>query len=144
MTLNSIISSARENGNIALRSLKLKQEFLLTMIKIRTGILLQDLAFHFQIFLGLVSNIFTTWVKFLSKELEWIITWPNRNIIKRNLPTIFREYYPKCCVIIDCPELFIEKPSSLDATAIVGQITRTITLLSTLFVLLQMEIFHFF
>ena len=110
-------TSSREKRNIALRSLSLEQEFLLTMMRIRTGILLQDLAFRFQISLGLVSNIFTTWVKFLSKELKWIITWPNRNIIKQNLPAIFRKYYPKCCVIIDCSELFIETPSSLDVAA---------------------------
>ena len=27
------------------------------------------------------------------------------------LPSMFRKYYPKCRVIIDCTELFIEKPS---------------------------------
>ena len=107
-------TSPREKGNIALRSLSLEQEFLLAMMRIRTGILFQDLAFRFQISLGLLSNIFTTWVKFLSKELKWIITWPNRNIIKQNLPAILRIYYPNCCVIIDCSELLIETRSSLD------------------------------
>ena len=93
-------TSPREKGNIALRSLSLEQEFLLTMMRIRTGIPLQDLAFRFQISLCLVSN--TTWVNFLSKEWKWIVTWSHTNIIKRNLPVIFKKYYPKCCVIIDC------------------------------------------
>lgn len=43
-----------------------------------------------------------------------MIVWPERHILKRNLPSIFRKYYPKCCVIIDCAEWFIETPSSLD------------------------------
>ena len=31
---------------------------------------------------------------------------------------MFRKYYPNCCIIIDCSELFIETLSSLDiATA---------------------------
>ena len=41
-----------------MRSLSLQQEFLLTMMRVRTGILLQDLPFLFQISLGLVSNKF--------------------------------------------------------------------------------------
>ena len=85
-------TSPTEKGNITMRSLSLQQEFLLTMMGVRTGILLQDLPFLFQISLGLVSNIFTTLVKFLSKELKWIITWPNGNIIKQNLPAISRMY----------------------------------------------------
>ena len=84
-------TSPTEKGNIALRSLSLEQEFLLTMMRITTGILLQDLSFRFKISLGLVSNIFTIWVKFLSKRLKWIIIWPDRSIIKRNLPAIFRK-----------------------------------------------------
>ena len=30
---------------------------------------------------------------------------------------MFRKYYPHCCIIIDCSELFIETPSSLDIAA---------------------------
>ena len=40
--------------------------------------------------------------------------WPDRNIIRRNLPTMFWKYYPKCVVIIDCAEVFIQTLSSLD------------------------------
>ena len=46
-----------------------------------------------------------------------MIVWPERNIIKRNLPTIFRKYYPNCCVIIDCSEIYIQTPSSLEVSA---------------------------
>ena len=44
----------------------------------------------------------------MSLELRWLINWPNRNIIRRNLPSIFRKYYPNCC---------IETASSLDEAA---------------------------
>ena len=30
---------------------------------------------------------------------------------------MFRRYYPKCCVIIDCAEVFIKTPSSLDVAS---------------------------
>ena len=61
--------------------------------------------------------LFTTWVRLLSFELRSFINQPHRNIIRRNLPSMFRKYYPNCCVIINCPELFIETPSSLDEAA---------------------------
>ena len=53
----------------------------------------------------------------MSKELRWLIFWPDRNVIRRNLPASFRKYYPRCSIIIDCSEIFIETPSSLDVAA---------------------------
>ena len=110
------LSSPRDKRNAATRSLTLEQEFLLTVMRLRLRLLIDDLCFRFNVSEGLVSMIFTTWLRLLSKELSWLIHWPERNI-KRNLPANFRKYYPKCCVIIDCSELFIETPSSLDTSA---------------------------
>ena len=111
------LSSPRELKNVNLRSLTLEQEFLLTMMRLRLGLLTGDLANRFKVSNSLVSTVFTTWVRLMSLELRWLINWPNRNIIRRNLPSMFRKYYPNCCVIIDCSELFIETPSSLDEAA---------------------------
>ena len=78
------------------------------------GVITGDLANRFKVLNSLVSTVFTTWVRLISFELRWLINWPNCNIIKRNLPSIFRKYYPNCWVIIDCSKLFIETPSSLE------------------------------
>ena len=53
----------------------------------------------------------------MPKELRWLIFWPDRNDIQWNLPANFRKYYPRCSIIIDCSEIFIETPSSLDVAA---------------------------
>ena len=111
------LSSPRDKKNISLRKLTMEQEFLLTMMRLRLRLLIDDLAFRFKISGALASSIFTTWIKLMSKELSWLIVWPDRNIIRRNLPAMFRKYYPDCCIIIDCSELFIETPSSLDVAA---------------------------
>ena len=53
----------------------------------------------------------------MCKELQWLILWPDRSIIQRNMPDMFLKYYPKCRVIIDCTEVYIETPSSLEIAA---------------------------
>ena len=108
------LSSPKEPENVNLRFLTLEQEFLLTMMRSRLGLLAGDLANRFKVSNSLVSSVFTTWVRLMSLELRWLINYPNCNIIRRNLPSMLRKYYPNCCVIIDCLQLFIETPSSLD------------------------------
>lgn len=55
----------------------LEQEFLLTLMRLKLGLLTYDLAFRFQISKPGVSQIWITWVKFLSKELRYLISWPS-------------------------------------------------------------------
>jgi len=83
------------------------------MMKLRLGLSFFDLAFQFNISLSVSSSVFTRWVKFLSKELKWLIMWPDRIVCYRNLPYMFRKYYPKCRVILDGTEVFMETPSDL-------------------------------
>ena len=99
------------------RKLRLEEEFLLTLMKLRLSLLLEDLAFRFQISSGSASSIFITWVKLCSKELSVLIIWPSRHQIKKTLPGCFRKIYPKVRCIIDCFECFTATPSGLDLAA---------------------------
>ena len=83
------LSSHRDRKNINLRKLSLEQEFLLTMMCLQAGLTIDDLAFRFDVSNMLASSVFTTWLKFMSKELRWLIFWPDRNVIRRNLPDSF-------------------------------------------------------
>lgn len=96
----------------------LEQEFLLTVMRIRLGCFLQELAFCFEVSEALVSRILTTWIKLMKAELSWLIVWPERRIISRNLSEVFKKYYLRCCIIIDYTEFFIATPSSLEAAAL--------------------------
>lgn len=44
----------------------MKEDFILTMMKLRLGLLFEDFADRFGISSSLASDIFTTWVKVLS------------------------------------------------------------------------------
>ena len=99
------------------RKLRLQQEFLLTLMKLRLALLTIDLGLRFHVSASTVSSIFITWVKLMSKELSVLIVWPSRQQVKKTLPTCFRKLYPKVRCIIDCFECFTETPSGLDLAA---------------------------
>ena len=83
------------------RKLKLEQEFLCTLMKIRLSLMNDDLAFRFQVSSGTISSILVTWIKLMSKELAVLIIWPTRTQIKQHLPNCFKRLYPKVRCIID-------------------------------------------
>ena len=99
------------------RSLILEQEFLLVLMRLGMGLLVEDLAFRFKITCSQVSCIFTTWIKLLSRELGVLIVWPSKAQVKKTMPYCFRKMYPNCRVIIDCTEVYTETPTALDIAA---------------------------
>ena len=43
--------------------------------------------------------------------------WPSRESVHANMPQIFKDLYPCTRCIIDCSEIFIERPYSYQARA---------------------------
>ena len=95
------------------RKLTLEQEFLLVLMKLRLGIMVEDLPFRFKVSPGKVSQIFITWIKLISKELSVLVIWPSSSQIKSTIPNCFKKLYHIVRVITDCTEVFMEMPSSL-------------------------------
>eukprot|EP00112_Aurelia_sp_Birch-Aquarium-sp1_P018551 Seg444.8 transcript_id=Seg444.8/GoldUCD/mRNA.D3Y31 product="hypothetical protein" protein_id=Seg444.8/GoldUCD/D3Y31 len=100
------------------RKLSLEQEFLMTMMRLRLGFLHEDLAWRFCVSSSRVTQIIVTWIKLLSKELSCLIIWPSKGQIHATMPDSFKRLYPKTRVIIDCTEIFVETPSSLEVQAL--------------------------
>ena len=101
------------------RKLSLEQELLAVLMRLRLGLLVEDIAFRFhKASPTLISSIFATWVRFLSKELSWLVMWPSKQQVKFSLPESFRRLHPKVRGIIDCTEVFTETPSNLKLQAI--------------------------
>lgn len=90
---------------------------LLVLMKLRLNSTNVDLAMRFNICPTQVSKILNICIPKLAKALEFLIDWPSKGTILNNLPKTFRKNCRKCRVIIDCSEVFIQRPSNLDARA---------------------------
>ncbi|PFX14829.1 hypothetical protein AWC38_SpisGene20985 [Stylophora pistillata] len=106
---------ARKHGSTILSSF---QEFVMVLMKLRLDMPFQDLAYRFVVSLSSVSRIFTSWIVAMDSRLSCFIYWPNRDQLWKTMPTCFQYTFgQKVTVIIDCFEVFIEKPSNLLARA---------------------------
>ena len=88
--------------------------FTLTLIKLRLNSSNYFLAFRFGISESSVCRVFSKWIEAMDILLSFLIIWPDRKSIQKTMPFCFkRNYGLRIASIIDCFELFIEKPSDL-------------------------------
>ena len=55
------------------------------------------------------SSIYNTWITFLPEELSSLVPWPSRSEVRKPLTKRFKRF-ENVRIIIDCLELFIQKP----------------------------------
>lgn len=91
------------------RSLSAREEMILCLMKLRLGLLNEDLSDRFDISVGLVSSVFTTWVKILSRLLGECVFNPPAEVVRANLPPSFRNNkFQNVRHIIDCTEALLK------------------------------------
>ena len=96
------------------RKLSLMEEFLSVLMRLRLGLVVEDVADRFQISVGTCSRVFHTWIKVIAQEMKVIFPWPSRERVKAAMPKQFAPY-PNTRIIIDCTEFFIQRPTSLQS-----------------------------
>lgn len=96
------------------RALQSTEEFFLLLVRLRLGLLEQDLADRFEISCATVSRIFATWINFLYFKFKQFSLWPPQEVVRSNMPNLFKDKYPATRVILDATEIFVEKPSMPD------------------------------
>lgn len=113
--LNLIAPHIKRNTQNALGQF---QEFLLVLIRLKLNSPLQDLAYRFNLSVPTAHRIFDRWIHVMSVRLKFLIQWPEHEELQATMPVVFqRNFGKKVAVIIDCFEIFTERPSSLIARA---------------------------
>ena len=93
------------------RVLRLEDEFLLTCMRLRLGLMQGHLADIFKVSESTVSRILNTWINFLYDSAKQLVPWPTKEQILYNLPRAFMDF-SNTQIVLDCTEIFVEKPSS--------------------------------
>ena len=89
------------------------QEFVCLMLKLRTNVPNEGLAYQFGVCKATIS-IILKWLKLADIGLSGLIHWPDRDSLQKTMPECFKKSFgAKVAVIIDCFEIFIERPSNL-------------------------------
>ena len=113
--LKFIVNKTPENP---LSKLTHFQCFLLSMMKLRLNLSNYDLGFRFNIHETTVSRIIVKWIQLIDTRLSPLIKWPSQEELQKTMPWSFRlSYGLKVTSIIDCFELYIEKPTDYMARA---------------------------
>ena len=90
---------------------------LIVLMKLRLNLLNYDIASRFNISATTVSEILNKSLPVIAKGLKFLIHWPEKDDVVRTLPKVFRGTYRTARAIIDCTEIFIERPGNLTARA---------------------------
>ena len=91
-------------------------QLFMTLIRLRLGLLHQDLAYRFATNTRQVSTIVMTWIQLLFKQFSTLRTtmFASRRKVKKHLPKTFKKYKNIRC-IIDCTEVHVQSPTNFEA-----------------------------
>ncbi|CAN7937655.1 unnamed protein product [Ixodes hexagonus] len=90
-----------------------EDQILLTLMRLRMGLLLNELAFRFHVSTALVSQIFSFWVSHLAQvSRKHLVFWLPTETIRLPLPDVFKDM-PRTTCIVDCFEIFSDRPQIL-------------------------------
>ncbi|XP_028403929.1 uncharacterized protein LOC114526517 [Dendronephthya gigantea] len=94
------------------------EQFILVLLRLRLNLPLKDLGYRFNVSLSTVSRIWHKVITVMHQRVKFLIDWPQREFLQATMPMDFRNAFgSKVVVIIDCFEVYIERPSNLLARA---------------------------
>ena len=110
-----LFNKVRSSIKILHQKLSLEDHMLAVLMKLKLGLLNKDLAVRFEISTSRMSKIFRSLVLLFATNMTNLIVWTDHGTIRRHLPRCFKKNFKDCVCIIDCSEIFIERPKNLTA-----------------------------
>ena len=110
--LTLVFSLVSDYMNSNSKTLSKEEEFLICIVKLRMNYLFKDIAYHLNVSLTTVQKSFHSTLDVLYARLQFLVRWPTRENLRQSMPHCFRkDFGQKVVVIMDCFELFTERPS---------------------------------
>ncbi len=94
--------------------ISLKEQFILTLMKLRLNLGNRDLGYRFGVAKSTVGCYIEKIITVMHVRLTpALLLWPDKEALMETMPLSFRVHYPKCVAIIDCFEIFCEMHSNI-------------------------------
>lgn len=94
-----------------------EQVFILVLMRLRLNMCFTTLSYLFQVSVTTLCKYFYSGLYSLYEQLKLLIKWPSHYLLEKNMPPKFKKTFNGETVtsIIDCFEIFTEKPGCKDA-----------------------------
>ena len=99
-------------GNVG-SGMSLADNLVLILMKLSQSTTNQDFAYCFGIDMSKVMKVFHMWIDIIAANMKSLIKWPDREKIIATLLQCFKSRYNKVVCIINCSEIFIQRPTAL-------------------------------
>ena len=91
---------------------------IIVLMKLRLNVPHLDLTYRFDVSRPVVTRVISTWLVIMDACLSPLLSWPTHNALHKTMPQCFIDSFGyKTTVIIDCFEIFINRPTNLMARA---------------------------
>ncbi|XP_075544021.1 uncharacterized protein LOC142578529 [Dermacentor variabilis] len=113
---DKLVSGLKTQDKTVRKLLTIEDQLLLTLMRLRLGLLCGDLARRFEVAVPYVSRTFSRVLDDLVKIMQEIVLWLPRSKLRANMPESFRNsQYSRTTCIFDCTEALMQRPRKLMA-----------------------------
>ena len=99
------------------KNLPQQNQILMVLVRLRLNLPFEYLSMQTGISQSTIHSWFQKIIDIMYRKLKFLIHWPDREFIRQSLPPVFRAQFPRLTSIVDCFEIFIERPANLKARA---------------------------
>ena len=89
----------------------------MTLIKLRLNTQFENLADQVDCSKTTAYDILRRWINLMYVKLKFLIKWPDHDASIQTLLIVFRQYFPELTAIINCTQIFTDRPKTYKARA---------------------------